>query len=149
MEHLPQTKGKGVLMFAKRQQRMDELSAEQYEMKRKEIPVDAFVEPEGETVKPPPQEESTQAPQDIYVRQQQQYQDQPFQQQMLPQSANCMNGLYPYQGSAFPDPLSPTLLSPFPFWVVIIKDKKLFHQSAASQAQHLGNLKTYSKFLFQ
>lgn len=78
-------------MFAKRRQRVDELSAEQEEMRRKGIPVDAFVEPEGE---------STQAPQDIYVRQQQQYQDQPFQQQMLPQSANGMNGLDPYQGSA-------------------------------------------------
>uniref|UniRef100_A0A673GKC7 Synaptopodin 2b n=1 Tax=Sinocyclocheilus rhinocerous TaxID=307959 RepID=A0A673GKC7_9TELE len=100
MEHLPQTKGKGVLMFAKRRQRMDELSAEQEEMRRKGIPMDAFVEPEDETVKPPPQEESKQAPQDIYVRQQQQYQDQPFQQQMLPQSANGMNGLDPYQGSA-------------------------------------------------
>ncbi|XP_058649120.1 synaptopodin-2 [Onychostoma macrolepis] len=100
MEHLPQTKGKGVLMFAKRRQRMDELSAEQEEMRRKGIPVDAFVEPEGETVKPPPQEERTQAPQDIYARQQQQYQDQPFQQHMLPQSANGMDGLDPYQGSA-------------------------------------------------
>uniref|UniRef100_A0A671K0G3 Synaptopodin-2-like n=1 Tax=Sinocyclocheilus anshuiensis TaxID=1608454 RepID=A0A671K0G3_9TELE len=100
MEHLPHTKGKGVLMFAKRRQRMDELSAEQEKMRRKGIPMDAFVEPEDETVKPPPQEESTQAPQDIYVRQQQQYQDQSFQQQMLPQSANGMNGLDPYQGSA-------------------------------------------------
>lgn len=89
-------------MFAKRRQRMDELSAEQEEMRRKGIPVDAFVEPEGETVKPPPQEESTQAPQDIYARQQQQqqYQDQPFQQLMLPQSANGREGLDPYQGLA-------------------------------------------------
>lgn len=87
-------------MFAKRQQRMDELSAEQEEMRRKGKPVDAFVEPEGKTVKPPPQEESTQAPQDIYVRQPQQYQAQPFQQQMLQQSVNCMNDLDQYQGSA-------------------------------------------------
>ncbi|XP_043110539.1 synaptopodin-2 [Puntigrus tetrazona] len=98
MEHLPQTKGKGVLMFAQRRQRMDELSAEQEEMRRKGIPVDAVFEPEGETVKSPPLEEA-QAPQDIYLRQQQQYQDHPFQQQMLPQSANGLNGLDSYQGS--------------------------------------------------
>ncbi|KAL0203737.1 hypothetical protein M9458_001755, partial [Cirrhinus mrigala] len=100
MEHLPETKGKGVLMFAKRRQRMDELSAEQEEMRQKSIPVDVVVEPEGEIVRPPPQEESRQAPQDINVRQQQHYQDQTFQQQMLPQSANGMNGLDPYQSSA-------------------------------------------------
>ncbi|XP_016357430.1 synaptopodin-2-like [Sinocyclocheilus anshuiensis] len=87
MEHLPQTKGKGVLMFAKRRQRMDELSEEQEGMRLKGSPVHA-------PVKPPLQEQSTQAPQDIYVRQQQ-----PFQQQMLPQSANGMNG---HQGSGVP-----------------------------------------------
>lgn len=87
-------------MFAKRRQRMDELSAEQEEMRRKGTPVDAFDEPEGKTVKPPQQERSIQAPQDIYIRQQQQYQDQSFQQQMLPQSENGMNGLDPYQGLA-------------------------------------------------
>ncbi len=104
-------------MFAKRRQRVDELSAEQEEMRRKGIPVDAFVEPEGE---------STQAPQDIYVRQQQQYQDQPFQQQMLPQSANGMNGLDPYQGSA----VSRSLVSnrtAKPFWVVHHQGQKRFH----------------------
>ncbi|KTG37536.1 hypothetical protein cypCar_00007302 [Cyprinus carpio] len=79
---------------------MDELSAEQEEMRRKGTPVDAFDEPEGKTVKPPQQERSIQAPQDIYIRQQQQYQDQSFQQQMLPQSENGMNGLDPYQGLA-------------------------------------------------
>ncbi|KAK9980948.1 hypothetical protein ABG768_000529 [Culter alburnus] len=107
MEHLPQTKGKGVLMFAKRRQRMDELSVEQEEMRRKGIPVDAIVEPVGEIVKRPPQEESTQAPQDVYERHQQQYQEQPIQQQMLPQSANGMNGLDPYQGLVVPRPLVP------------------------------------------
>ncbi|KAK7166339.1 hypothetical protein R3I93_006191 [Phoxinus phoxinus] len=107
MEHLPQTKGKGGFMFAKRRQRMDDLSAEQEEMRRKGIPVDAIVEPVGEIVKRPPQEESTQAPQDVYERQQQQYQEQPIQQQMLPQSANGMNGLDPYQGLAVLRPLVP------------------------------------------
>ncbi|XP_067297739.1 synaptopodin-2 [Pseudorasbora parva] len=107
MEHLPQTKGKGVLMFAKRRQRMDELSVEQEEMRRKGIPVDAIVEPVGQIAKRPPQEESTQVPQDFYERQQQQYQEQPIQQKMMPQSANGMNGLDPYQGLAVSRPLVP------------------------------------------
>lgn len=34
MEELPETKGKGVLMFAKRKQRMDQISAEQEEMRK-------------------------------------------------------------------------------------------------------------------
>lgn len=102
MEHLPQTKGKGVLMFAKRRQRMDEISAEHEEMRRKGIPVDAIVETESEMPPPP---ECKQSPHDSYVRQQRQYQGQPFQQQMLQQSANGMNGLDLYQGSAVPKPL--------------------------------------------
>jgi len=107
MEHLPQTKGKGVFMFAKRRQRMDDLSAEQEEMRRKGIPVDAIVEPLGETVKHPPQEESAQASKDVYEIQQQEYQEQPIQQQMLAQSPNGMNGLDPYQILAVPRLLVP------------------------------------------
>lgn len=104
MEHLPQTKGKGVLMFAKRRQRMDEISAEHEEMRRKGIPVDAIEETKREIVMPPPQE-SKQSPQDLYARQEKHYQGQPFQLQMLQQSANSMNGLDPHQGSAVPKPL--------------------------------------------
>ncbi|XP_075705720.1 synaptopodin-2-like [Rhinoderma darwinii] len=37
MEELPETKGKGVLMFAKRKQRMDEISAEQEEMRKHSV----------------------------------------------------------------------------------------------------------------
>ncbi|XP_056421706.1 synaptopodin-2 isoform X2 [Hyla sarda] len=37
MEELPATKGKGVLMFAKRKQRMDEISAEQEEIRKQSI----------------------------------------------------------------------------------------------------------------
>ncbi len=134
-------------MFAKRQQRMDELSAEQYEMKRKEIPVDAFVEPEGETVKPPPQEESTQAPQDIYVRQQNSIKISHFK-QMLPQSANCMNGLYPYQGSA----VSRSLVSnrtAKPFLGGHNQGQKTFSPVSGVSSPTSRKLKTYSKFLFQ
>ncbi|XP_006004582.1 synaptopodin-2 isoform X1 [Latimeria chalumnae] len=40
MERLPETKGKGALMFAKRRQRIDQLTAEQDEMRRLGIPVE-------------------------------------------------------------------------------------------------------------
>uniref|UniRef100_A0A8C2DN54 Synaptopodin 2 n=1 Tax=Cyprinus carpio TaxID=7962 RepID=A0A8C2DN54_CYPCA len=46
MDALPETKGKGVLMFAQRKQRMDEIVEEHEEMRRKGIPVEAVHEPE-------------------------------------------------------------------------------------------------------
>ncbi|KAK9972508.1 hypothetical protein ABG768_025812 [Culter alburnus] len=46
MEALPETKGKGALMFAQRRQRMDEIVAEHEEMRRKGIPVEAIQDPE-------------------------------------------------------------------------------------------------------
>ncbi|XP_056318389.1 synaptopodin-2 [Danio aesculapii] len=46
MEALPETKGKGALMFAQRKQRMDEIVAEHEELRRKGIPVEAVQEPE-------------------------------------------------------------------------------------------------------
>ncbi|TRY97432.1 hypothetical protein DNTS_033825 [Danionella cerebrum] len=44
MEALPETKGKGALMFAQRKQRMDEIVAEHEELRRKGIPVEAVQE---------------------------------------------------------------------------------------------------------
>ncbi|XP_026124127.1 synaptopodin-2 isoform X1 [Carassius auratus] len=46
MDALPETKGKGALMFAQRKQRMDEIVEEHEEMRRKGIPVEAVQEPE-------------------------------------------------------------------------------------------------------
>ncbi|XP_030018591.1 synaptopodin-2 isoform X2 [Sphaeramia orbicularis] len=46
MECLPETKGKGALMFAQRRQRMDEISAEHEELRRQGIPVEGLVEAE-------------------------------------------------------------------------------------------------------
>ncbi len=46
MDALPDTKGKGALMFAQRKQRMDEIVAEHEEMRRKGIPVEAMQETE-------------------------------------------------------------------------------------------------------
>lgn len=99
MEHLPQTKGKGVLMFAKRRQRMDEISAEHEEMRRKGIPVDAIEETKREIVMPPPQE-SKQSPQDFYARQEKHYQGQPFQKsslEFLESAVALIEGLCPFE----------------------------------------------------
>ncbi|XP_044045113.1 synaptopodin-2 isoform X3 [Siniperca chuatsi] len=46
MEALPDTKGKGVLMFAQRRKRMDEIVSEHEEMRSKGLPVEALTEPE-------------------------------------------------------------------------------------------------------
>ncbi|KAG7243340.1 hypothetical protein INR49_011796 [Caranx melampygus] len=50
MECLPETKGKGALMFAQRRQRMDEISAEHDELRRQGIPVEAVQENEKKTI---------------------------------------------------------------------------------------------------
>ncbi|KAJ8411122.1 hypothetical protein AAFF_G00181570 [Aldrovandia affinis] len=47
MERLPETKGKGVLMFAQRRQRIDEITAEHEEMRRKGLPVEGLPETEN------------------------------------------------------------------------------------------------------
>ncbi|XP_040003325.1 synaptopodin-2 [Xiphias gladius] len=46
MEALPETKGKGVLMFAQRRKRMDEIVSEHEELKSKGLPVEELTEPE-------------------------------------------------------------------------------------------------------
>uniref|UniRef100_A0A8C5I5V5 Synaptopodin-2-like n=1 Tax=Gouania willdenowi TaxID=441366 RepID=A0A8C5I5V5_GOUWI len=50
MESLPETKGKGALMFAQRRQRMDEIAAEHEELRRQGIPVESVQETEKKTV---------------------------------------------------------------------------------------------------
>uniref|UniRef100_A0AAX7U3S9 PDZ domain-containing protein n=1 Tax=Astatotilapia calliptera TaxID=8154 RepID=A0AAX7U3S9_ASTCA len=50
MESLPETKGKGALMFAQRRQRMDEISAEHEELRRQGIPVEAVQKAENKIV---------------------------------------------------------------------------------------------------
>ncbi|XP_076150273.1 synaptopodin 2b [Alosa pseudoharengus] len=117
MEKLPQTKGKGVLMFAQRRQRMDEIAAEHEEMRSRGIPVEGVRNPEPETPKPFTPEESYASPtymdastyqhqeqlqQPQYQPQQQQYQQQEqYQSPEYPYSPNGMNGLDALQfGSA-------------------------------------------------
>ncbi|KAF7666249.1 hypothetical protein LDENG_00112770 [Lucifuga dentata] len=45
MEALPETKGKGVMMFAQRRKRMDEIMSDHEELKNKELPAKAMIEP--------------------------------------------------------------------------------------------------------
>ncbi|KAK2817097.1 hypothetical protein Q5P01_025288 [Channa striata] len=46
MEELPETKGKGVLMFAQRRKRIDEIVSEHEELRSKGLPVETLTEPE-------------------------------------------------------------------------------------------------------
>lgn len=46
MEALPDTKGKGVLMFAQRRKRMDDIVSEHEELRSKGLPVETITEPE-------------------------------------------------------------------------------------------------------
>uniref|UniRef100_A0A665XFK5 Synaptopodin 2 n=1 Tax=Echeneis naucrates TaxID=173247 RepID=A0A665XFK5_ECHNA len=50
MECLPETQGKGALMFAQRRQRMEEISAEHEELRRQGIPVEGLLETEKKAV---------------------------------------------------------------------------------------------------
>lgn len=45
MEALPETKGKGALMFTQRRKRMDEILTEQEELKGKGLPTEGFIQP--------------------------------------------------------------------------------------------------------
>ncbi|XP_062380461.1 synaptopodin-2 [Sardina pilchardus] len=104
MEKLPQTKGKGVLMFAQRRQRMDEIAAEHEEMRRRGIPVEGVMEPEPETPNPFTPEESYASPAymdaSAYQHQEQlqqpQYQPQQQQQQQYQQQEQYQSPEYPY-----------------------------------------------------
>ncbi|XP_067440854.1 synaptopodin-2 [Thunnus thynnus] len=51
MEALPETQGKGVLMFAQRRKRMDDIVSEQEELRSKGLPVEALTEPEHTEVR--------------------------------------------------------------------------------------------------
>ncbi|XP_056096318.1 synaptopodin-2 isoform X1 [Rhinichthys klamathensis goyatoka] len=102
MEALPETKGKGALMFAQRKQRMDDIVAEHEEMRRKGLPVEAMQVPETHQTYQHMEErtylnaQETQNYMDVNLhhsisaqKQQQQqhhqYQDQYYQQQQLQQ----------------------------------------------------------------
>ncbi|XP_051934270.1 synaptopodin-2 isoform X2 [Hippocampus zosterae] len=78
MERLPETKGKGALMFAQRRQRMDEIAAEHEELRRKGIPVEGAQNVEAAYTQPAVENH---AYMDVNQQQQyQQYQEQQYQQ---------------------------------------------------------------------
>lgn len=113
MEKLPQTKGKGVLMFAQRRQRMDEIAAEHEEMRRRGIPVEGVKDSEPETTKHFTPEESYAGQAYIdastyqhqeQLQQQQQYQHEQYQRPEY-YSPSDMNGLDALQFGSGPKAL--------------------------------------------
>ncbi|XP_069374738.1 synaptopodin-2 isoform X2 [Paralichthys olivaceus] len=85
MECLPDTKGKGALMFVQRRQRMDEIAAEHDELRRQGIPVEGLQESEKKTLEHSYMQSTTEghAYMDVNVHQQgqQQHQYQQYQEQ--------------------------------------------------------------------
>ncbi|XP_062865241.1 synaptopodin-2 [Trichomycterus rosablanca] len=96
MQQLPQTKGKGLLMFAQRRQRIDEITAEQEEMRRKSILME-----EELTSKTDPGHDIVQVKQEFPNK------DSKNQQSIIQQSNTGMNGLDSCHVSSSPKPLVP------------------------------------------
>ncbi|XP_051285436.1 synaptopodin-2 isoform X1 [Dicentrarchus labrax] len=78
MECLPETKGKGALMFAQRRQRMDEISAEHEELRRHGMPVEGVPEAEKKIAEHSYMQSTTEghAYMDVNIHQQSQQQQQ-------------------------------------------------------------------------
>ncbi|XP_040886855.1 synaptopodin-2 isoform X2 [Toxotes jaculatrix] len=78
MECLPETKGKGALMFAQRRQRMDEISAEHEELRRQGVPVEGVQEVEKKIMEQSYMQSTTEghAYMDVNIHQQSQHQHQ-------------------------------------------------------------------------
>ncbi|KAM6960173.1 uncharacterized protein synpo2a isoform 2-T2 [Tautogolabrus adspersus] len=87
MECLPDTKGKGALMFAQRRQRMDEISAEHEELRSHGIPVEGVLEVEKKLAEHSYMQSTTEghAYMDVNIHQQSQQQQQQQQQQQYQQ----------------------------------------------------------------
>ncbi|KAM9717806.1 uncharacterized protein synpo2a [Menidia menidia] len=100
MECLPDTKGKGALMFAQRRQRMDEISAEHEEMRRQGMPVEGLQETEKKLVEHSYMQSATEghAYMDVNMHQQSQQQYQQYQeQQYYEQQQNYQQQQYQQQ----------------------------------------------------
>ncbi|XP_041821325.1 synaptopodin-2 isoform X2 [Chelmon rostratus] len=98
MECLPETKGKGALMFAQRRQRMDEISAEHEELRRHGMPVEGVLAAEKKTVEQSYMQSKTEghAYMDVNIHQQSQ-QQQEYQQQYYEQQQNYQQQQYQQQ----------------------------------------------------
>lgn len=96
MEYLPETKGKGALMFARRRQRVDEITATHEEMRQKGIPVEGLSGPENMpsyqaaeySYKQSPDNQSHEVNVEVAMQQRQ-----------APQNPPTMNGTTQYQPS--------------------------------------------------
>uniref|UniRef100_A0A3Q0RRU1 Synaptopodin 2 n=1 Tax=Amphilophus citrinellus TaxID=61819 RepID=A0A3Q0RRU1_AMPCI len=110
MECLPETKGKGALMFAQRRQRMDEISAEHEELRRQGMPVEA-VQEAGKKIQYQQQqyEQSHYQQQQMYQQQQEYHQ---AQQNLQHYSANT-NGTVQYQTNEMQSSFSNRTAKPF------------------------------------
>ncbi|TKS92805.1 Synaptopodin-2 Genethonin-2 [Collichthys lucidus] len=102
MDCLPETKGKGALMFAQRRQRMDEISAEHEELRSHGIPVEGVPEPEKKIMEQSYMQSTTDshAYMDVNIHQQnqQQHQYQQYQeQQYYEQQQNYQHQQQNYQ----------------------------------------------------
>lgn len=100
MECLPETKGKGALMFAQRRLRMDEISAEHEELRRQGIPVEGLRETEKKAAEHAYMQSATEghAYMDVNMHQQSQQHYQQYQeQQYYEQQQNYQQQYQQYQ----------------------------------------------------
>ncbi|KAM3590206.1 uncharacterized protein V6R79_005825 [Siganus canaliculatus] len=101
MECLPETKGKGALMFVQRRQRMDEISAEHEELRRQGIPVEGIVEAEKKIMEHSCMQSTTEGHTymdvNIHQQSQQQQQYQQYQEQQYYEQQNYQQQQYQKQ----------------------------------------------------
>ncbi|XP_029382412.1 synaptopodin-2 isoform X2 [Echeneis naucrates] len=99
MECLPETQGKGALMFAQRRQRMEEISAEHEELRRQGIPVEGLLETEKKAVENSYMQSTTegQVYMDVNVNQQSQQQCQQYQEQQYYEQQSYQQQQQAYQ----------------------------------------------------
>uniref|UniRef100_A0A8K9UJR5 Synaptopodin 2 n=1 Tax=Oncorhynchus mykiss TaxID=8022 RepID=A0A8K9UJR5_ONCMY len=105
MERLPETRGKGVAMFAQRRQRMDEIALEHEEMRCKGLPGEGIVELEDTELHKSYKMDET------YVQSNHAHGNQQLQckenQQEVQQCTHMMNRMPNHLSSAIPKPLVP------------------------------------------
>uniref|UniRef100_A0A8C7MWL4 Synaptopodin 2b n=1 Tax=Oncorhynchus kisutch TaxID=8019 RepID=A0A8C7MWL4_ONCKI len=105
MERLPETRGKGMAMFAQRRQRMDEIALEHEEMRCKGLPVEGIVKLEDTELHKSCKMDET------YVQSNHAHGNQQLQckenQQEVQQCAHMMNRMPNHLSSAIPKPLVP------------------------------------------
>uniref|UniRef100_A0A674DWW5 Synaptopodin 2b n=1 Tax=Salmo trutta TaxID=8032 RepID=A0A674DWW5_SALTR len=103
MERLPETRGKGMAMFAQRRQRMDEIALEHEEMRRKGLPGEGIVELEDTEL------HKSYKMDEAYVQSNHAHGNQQLQckenQQEVQQCAHMMNRMPNHLSSAIPKPL--------------------------------------------